>query len=46
MIVVLEISLSNVIMFIENDCGTGDKFFRSYHVYRGMIVVLEITPSK
>ena len=27
----------------RNDCGTGDKSFRCYHVYRGMIVVLEIS---
>ena len=38
--VVLEITLSKVIMFIEDDCGTVDNSFKNYHVYRGMIVVL------
>ena len=30
----------------RNGCGTGDSSFKSYHVYRGMILVLETTISK
>ena len=32
MIVVLEITLSKLSCLYRNDCGTGDKSFRSYHV--------------
>ena len=29
-----------------NDCDTGEKSFRGYHAYVGMIVVLEISLSE
>ena len=42
----LEITLSKLSCLQRNDCGTGDNCFKSYHVYRGMSVVLEITVSE
>ena len=42
---VLEITLSKVIILQRNDCGTGDNSFKS-SFYRGRIVVLVITHSK
>ena len=46
MVEVLEITLSMLSCLQRNDCGTGDNSFRSYHVYKGMIVVLEISLSE
>ena len=43
---VLELTLSKLSCLYRNDCGTRDNSFKGYHVYRGMIVVLEITLSK
>ena len=42
---VLVITHSKVIILQRNDCGTGDNSIKSYHVYTGLIVVLEISLS-